>query len=330
MGIVQYEGTGRIPGSRLYLVGGQDRWLVRDATDAIIASAVGPDAQPSAVTWLDGAQVGVSAIMDAVEGGSLFDPTRVVVVDRVRDLLGELDIEALARRIPKECTLILLATNIDRRLTFVKRAVKHGAVLDCSVPRGGRLISYLRGRADGLGVRVERGALEVLVEYVGDDLGALCGEIEKLAVYAADAKTVRAKDVRALTAINAAENAFRLADAAAEGDTRRAFEVLESLLRTGEPHQRILGLIGWQFRRLRAARRLMDARVPEREIAERLRLRGPSAAHVLDAVRRMSPESLQRTDRLIIEADLASKTGAMPERLVIEKLVVELCNAASC
>ena len=339
MGIHHYEGAGRIPRSRFYLIGGDERWLAREAVDALIASALGADAGPSAVTWLDGAEIGPGAVIDAVTGASLFDPRRVVVVDRAMSPLRGLDpkqrakraaqfakrIGELAPRIPQDCTLILMTDKIDKRLKVVKACGEAGVVLDCCVPKGGRLIGWLQARARDVGVKITRGALEILVEYVGQDLGLLSAELEKLSLYAGG-KEIRPEDVQAMSVATSVEDAFRLADAIAARDAGRGLAVVTNLLDAGEPIPRVMGLIGWQVGRMRSAGRMMDLGLAAGEIANRLRLYGPSVERVLGAARAMGAHRLGRASHLVIQADYAMKTGELPDRLALEKLVAELCT----
>src|SRR6266436_10333691 len=100
------------------------------------------------------------------------------------------------------------------------------------------------------GIEFEKGAAEDLAEFVSGDLMRLKTEVDKLATFAAERKSVRRQDVAALVISEKSATIWEVADFLAARQPRKALEFFERLLREGEEPVAMLGAMAWMYRKL--------------------------------------------------------------------------------
>jgi len=312
----------------LYLVVGDDAFT-RDRACRLIADAAAARA-PGGLdrTVLYGDEASAELIMSAAGTGSLFGDQRLVIV-RAFDRLpaaAQDQLVPLLTRLPAGVTVILVATEVDRRRKAIQELSKTARVIACAAPPPAGLPQWVSQQARAMGLNMAPSAVQALLESTGPDLQTIVTELEKLAVYAqgepVDAAMVG--EVASVAIANAAEYAiFRFADAVAEGRTRDALGILRDLLAVGQPPLYILSMIARQYRLILLA---LGARAGGQELAARLGLRSAFAADkVARQAARVGERRAQDALRRVVQADLEIKTGRDP-RLVLETLVVALAH----
>ena len=104
---------------------------------------------------------------------------------------------------------------------------------------------------------------------------------------------------------------------------------LQQLLKMQQEPIFVLGAIGSHFRKLSAARTLMDR---GRNGSELQRLYPPmpdfAARKTMDAARRYSPEFCQKAARLVLDTDYKMKTSFDDNERLLEFLILQLAQEA--
>ncbi|HWP23527.1 MAG TPA: DNA polymerase III subunit delta [Candidatus Binatia bacterium] len=258
-------------------------------------------------------------------------------------LMGLLD-----QSLPEWSFLLLTAEQVDRRTRLYKRFEQAGAALYLGLERDQKgklsrenLLAFIHEQLARSGKSLEPRAREMLVERASGDLRGLKQELDKLVLFAGDRASIRAGDVEAVVTDRGEGWIFDLTRAIAERDAAAALGQLARLLSQGDHPLRLLGTIASEVRRLLAARQLLDT-----DLAKRWR-RGMSYAQFQQAVLRQGEPLLtrnpyadymcfQRAERFsldelrawmesLFEADLRLKSSAGQPRLVMEKLVLDMC-----
>ena len=183
---------------------------------------------------------------------------------------------------------------------------------------------WLASGARARGLALEPDALVEVARAIGADLERAERELDKLAAYAAGA-TVKGADVRALVPGAVESDVFELTGAVVRRDVRRAVQMLERLLDGGEPPQRLLGLLVWQFRALLIA---AGART-DAELERAARETGLSVGALFRARRHAAgvrQPLVLRAYEALYAADLAIKSGRADARTALQLLVLDLCG----
>jgi DNA polymerase-3 subunit delta len=311
----------------VYLFVGEDLKLVDRMVDAI-ESTVDPADRPFAVERVYAGESGGTPLEISASARSMpmLGDRRIVIVLRAERLLkpkrgskagatasdderadpdggDEQPVDAapleeyLAAPVPT-ATLVFVATAVDRTRRLSKRVIECAAVVEfqglgrvAAESRGG-IQGWLTDQLAVAGRAIERGAARLLVERCGDDISKLRGDVERLLLFAEGRRTITTDDVMAVvTEQFAVTDDWAVTNAIAEGNAARALsETGRRLDRGDSPHQLVGQLRWWVSARL-----------------------APSA-----------PGRVKAALEALLRTDLALKSSGGDDRVLLERLVVEL------
>ena len=223
--------------SSAYLVSGDEPLLVAESCDRIRAAAraAGFDERELSVVergfdWL--------ALDGNVSNLSLFSTRRLIELRLATARPGEAGAKALLRLLeqPDPDRLLLVVTpKLDAaasRTKWVRGLEEHGVHVQIWPLDRGQLPGWISRRAAGLGMRLDRDAVTLLVERTEGNLLAAAQELDKLAMLLGPVAVDEAA-VLAAVADSARFDVFGLSDAVLVGDGQRALRILGTLQREG-------------------------------------------------------------------------------------------------
>jgi len=227
--------------------------------------------------------------------------------------------------------LVLEAAHLDQRMRLGKILAEKALTVQVGLgenqeQRGAAAVALARSLAREQGIEFERGAAEDLAESVAADLQRLKTEIEKLAAYTGDRKSIRREDIALMVKSEKAATVWELADFLAGRKPRLALEFLDRLLRDGEEPLQILGALAWMYRKLVEASELRGA-VNGWQAARALQMRADQAELAVRNARQISKPRLLAGLRALQRADDRLKSGEKDSRAVMEFLITELTTA---
>jgi len=203
-------------------------------------------------------------------------------------------------------TLVLVAADINRTTRLVKALLKQAAVVECwglkgekeargpaiadALQRAGRFVA---GEMKKAGKTIDPRGVEPLLEHAGTDIAVLRGDVERLLLYVGERAAITLEDVRAVVSGQTMVNAWGVTNAIERGDARMALRELHLSFESGAVPYMVLGQLAWFVR-------------------SKLAMTAPGkAAAATEAV---------------FQADLAMKTSGGEPKVLLERLVVELCG----
>ncbi|MEI6668090.1 MAG: DNA polymerase III subunit delta [Acidobacteriota bacterium] len=209
---------------------------------------------------------------------------------------GDAELEALEQYLlspSAEATLVWVAgSDLKRTIKPVLLLEKYATVVDCNpLSESGDGAAWVKAEADKEGVRIEPGAVRLLARLAGTDIGRLRAEFERALLFASGEGLITEQAVREVVSGETTQNPWAMTNAIGDGDARGALRELALKFDAGEVPVMVLGQLGWFVRN-----KLASARV----------------AGAVDAMFR---------------TDLALKTSRGDSRVLLERLVVELCGA---
>jgi DNA polymerase-3 subunit delta len=241
-----------------YLVAGEEPLLRDEAVAAIREAVLGDGPADFNLDRLEGSSVTPDLLLAALRTLPALAARRLVLLrepeagraiarglgEALEQALAELDAEATS-------VMVVVAARVDGRARWVK-AFPSGARVSCDPPRRAReLVAFAHAEAERQGVRLDRGAAELLAERVGPQLLMLRQEIAKAVLRAGPrARKVTRAHVAEGAADVAEEPIWDLTDAIGEGRGPDALGVLARLLRAGAAPPALLGSLASHFRRL--------------------------------------------------------------------------------
>jgi len=181
----------------------------------------------------------------------------------------------------------------------------------------GEVRAQVQGRLTKVNLQIEPKALTLLVEMLAGNLGAVVGEVDKLANYRQPGETITTDDVAGIVAGYEVFNIFELADLVAEGSASKVLHMLERLMLEGNSPVSLCTFIIQHFLRLYLIRNGKPLPGNFAWLERRLR---PQAS-------RYEPDRLEQILLELAETDAQLRGGDLPPKLALEILVISLVTS---
>ena len=288
----------------VYLVLGDDeQWKL--ALAAEFEQAVDEGLRAFNVARFHGGEAALGAVLDAARTLPVMAPRRLVIVTHAERLLqpardgkaaeqAAAELEAFLDDPPAHAALVLLSGPLDERRRLNKRLLGRATVLrSAALETVADAQRWIRTRVQAAGKRMEPQAVRLLAERIGPDANRLRDEVERLLLFAGGNPDVAVRDVREVAGPAAAYDNWAVTRAIERGDAATALRQLALALEQGAEPYMVLGQLAWVAR----------SKIP--------------------------PQRIPRAIDVVFRTDNALKRSAGDRRLLLEKLVVELCAAAA-
>ena len=254
------------------------------------------------VDRLYGGDTKADDLLDAANTLPMMAPRRIVILLEAEKLLipkreSEAGQEALARleeflKAPSPyATVVFVCGALDMRRRVVKLLVKEAQVVNTgSIEDTAGAELWVKARAARDRVNLDAGAVRALVARAGLDIVRLRAGLERVALYAIGQPTVTADDVKQVVPAGPlAQEDFGIANAVRDGDAAGALRQLAASLDAGAVPFMLMGQLRW--------------------VAEKL-----------------PPNRIRAGIEAVYRTDLALKSSGGDPRILLERLVVELCG----
>lgn len=261
------------------------------------------------------------AIVQAARTLPMMGERRVVLVLRAEKILkpkrggdetgdeGSSPTEALEAYVKSPeplTTLVFVAADVDRVRRLFKAIQKHATIVECWGLKGSRdgkgvdlrqvarqAEALVREEAARAGQQIEPRAAQLVAARAGLDIATLRGDTERLLLYAAGKKTITLDDAKAVVTAETSQDDWAVTNAIQRGDRGEALRQLGLALESGGVSYQILGQLGWFVRE-----KLLST----------------------------DPKRVRPAIEALFRADLDLKSSGGDPRVLLERLVVDLCR----
>lgn len=213
-------------------------------------------------------------------------------------------VEYLKAPVPSTA-LVFVASDVNKSVAVVKALYKSAAVVECwglgdregrpdpaGVVRQG--VAWVREAAAAAGRHVEPPAAALLAERSGGDIGKLRADLDHVLLFAQGRKAVTRADVEAVVSDRgAAQDPWAVVNAIRDGRTAEALRQLAAALDDGAVPYMVLGQLAWFVRE----------KLPQ-----------------------VRPQLVPSAVQAVFRTDLDLKTSGGDPRVLLERLVIELCG----
>jgi DNA polymerase-3 subunit delta len=214
-------------------------------------------------------------------------------------------LETYARAPEPMTTLVLVASDVDRSRRLYKALQKTATIVECWGLKGSKdarvdlrqvarqAEAMVRQAVTNAGQQIDAAASSLIAERAGTDIVRLRGDVERLLLFTVGKPRITLADVREVVSGETSKDDWAVTNAIQQGNAREALRQLALSLEGGAVPYVVLGQLAWFVRE----------KLPMADIR-----RVPAAI-----------DALFRTD-----LDLKSSGG--DPRVLLERLVVELCG----
>ena len=226
--------------------------------------------------------------------------------------------------VPSCVSVVLSGEKLDRRL--VPEGVLRKALWAEFGPlRGRRLVRWLVERAREVGRELSQEAAELMIAYLGEDLMALAGELEKLSSYLGSRRRIETEDVQEVTGAWAVRT-FQLMDALGGRDLAGATSSLRSVLESGQPVNFVLAILRKHWETLARLKVKVKEGGSKSKLASDLGIHPYFLERYINQAEVRSDDEIAHGMEAIVEAEHRTRSGGDPEA-VLNVLVWKLCRS---
>ena len=320
---------------RLYFFHGEETFLLNHYLTQMKKQTLDPLTESFNYHRLTNETFDIRTFADAVENLPMMAEYTFVQVDDI-DLfkMNESDrskMTEILSDIPEYCivvfTYLTVAWKPDKRLKKLWEAVEKGSIVEFARQDQRDLIAWVTRHFAARGKRISTDLCAYLIDITGGTMTALSGEIEKISAYSG-AEEIRKTDIDAVTEPVMDAVVFQMTDLLSTGRYDQALVKLQQLLKMQQEPLAILGAVGGHFRRISAARILLDSGRNASELAKLCGIQDFAARKSMDAARRFKPEFCKAAAQLILETDYKMKTSFDDSERLLELLILQLAQEA--
>jgi DNA polymerase-3 subunit delta len=326
------EAPDRAEARRVYVLHGDEDFLKRQALAALQRRWLGDEPPPFALASHAGDRASFPAIADELHTLPFLSPCRVVVVENADPFVtaNRSALEKYAGN-PSATGVLVLVVKSWTANTNLAKMLDNQATLTCKAPAVHRLPEWCaRWSAARHGKELTGPAGQLLVDYIGPEMGLLDQELAKLAVYVGTNKRIDRGDVDKLVGNSRAEDVWKTFNAIAGRRAGEALTILGRLLEQGDDANNILGAFRVRLRPVAKAYRLTRL---GRSLDAALQEAGVPPFAIRDSKQLMQHLGQRRLEKLydwLVEVELGLKgSSPLPPRLLLERLVVRLAREAT-
>ena len=310
----------------VYLLYGEEDFLVEEATRSVIAAAVPGDAQEFNLDILRGEESDARDIVARASSFPMMADRRAVVVQNV-EMLAPKGLEILGNYIeqPSNSTCLILAGGkIDTRKKPFVTIKRTGAAVEFKPLYDDRIPGWIAARVKKQQHDISQEACRLLAAYIGTSLRELQNELDKIYIYMGTRTSVNADDITAVVGMSKELTVFELQKAIGGRDLKRASEIMERMLDAGGSVPYIIIMLTGYFSTLYRLHDLRRRNVPQEDLASEARVNPYFLREYLDAVGRVPVHEIERAFEILVEADEQSKTGSADPRQVMQFVLAQL------
>lgn len=214
-------------------------------------------------------------------------------------------LEAYVQKPEPQTSLVFVAADIDRSRKLSKLLQKTATIVECWGLKGSKdarvdlrqvarqAEQLVRQAVTEAGQQIDPAAARLVAERAGTDIARLRGDVERMLLYAAGKPKITVADVQEVVSAESAQDDWAVTTAIQRGDTAEALRQMALAMEGGAVPYMVLGQLAWFVREKLAA---------------------------------TDPRRVPRAVEALFRTDLDLKSSGGDPRVLLERLVVELCG----
>lgn len=302
----------------MYFFYGEEDFLIDEAVDSLIAEVLPQESRSFNLDVLYGNEVDARDVVAHANSFPMTVDRRVVILREYERLEDREILQSYVQNPSPTTVLVLVSKKTDAAIRGKTATVEFRRLYDSELP------AWITERGSLYGKRISRDASELLIMYVGASLRALGSEIEKIAIYVGEKKTIDGEDVAAVVGISKSYNVFELTKAVGDRDLKRSIEILERMMEFGEYPPMMVAALTKHFMTLLKLAEGRRRKMSESEIAASIRSSPKRVGEYLTQLRQYSPADLEKSFSSLARADEKLKFTGEDPRSVMTVLLHEL------
>ena len=317
----------------LYFIYGNENYLKKHYLEALVKKLVDDSFKDFNHHVFDGKGIDMKEVALAVEALPMMSERSCVVIKDIKPTeLGEGgkdDLISLVADIPDTCVVIISALTVEAEGKGWKELIsafdKYGSTVKLDKMSRQDLAKYVVKGAKSRGFEIDMALADYFVSIVGDTMTNVLNELEKVCANSTDGK-IKKENIDAVTIKTAEVKIFELSKNLVNGNSDKAFAILDSLMKQREEPISVLATIITAYVDMyRGKVTSVSGRRPE-EAAKAFNY-GKNDFRIKNGAKnasKMSIESLRKSLDVLADADEKLKSTTVDGRLILEETMMKL------
>ncbi len=314
-------------GKNLYLILGEDEYARREKVDEIVSSILSGEEQKYALarhsaTELNDDIIGKMRILP------FFASKQVVVINNiVKFKKRELELLLSYLKEPNQSTYIILEGNkFDGRDSLRDSLRKKCSVHILKKDFDTNLANVIHSHLKKENRKITPDAVQLLLERVGKSHSFLIAMLNKVIMSTENGSTITEENINNIVEEFLQYDVYSLTNAMSDKNLQKSLEILAFLIEHGSKEIELIGIIGWQMRRIFEAQALLNQGSSLGDIREKLRIYPKYVDQFMRQVKNFKKREVGNIIEELYNIDKKIKTSFSEGRRELEVLFVRICS----
>lgn len=314
----------------IYFLMGEEPYYIDAVSDFIEANVLTEEEKGFNQIVLYGRDISVDDIVSNAKRFPMMAERQVVIVKEAQDLSRT--IEKLVSYIenPQPSTVLVINykyKKIDKRKALYKALQKKGVVFESKKLYENQVGDWIRRVLAGKNYSISPKAAQMLVEFLGTDLGKINNELEKLRIILPEGTQINAEHIEENIGISKDFNNFELRKAIGERNTEKAFRIVNYFADNPKDNPMVVtvSLLFNFFSQLLHYHGLHDKN--PRNVASALKINPYFVNEYVSAARNFPMKKVSKVVSTLREFDVKGKgvnANAIPQGDLLKELLVKI------
>lgn len=307
----------------VYLLCGEEAYLKKQYKDKLKRAMADPDDSMNFSAY-EGKGINPKEVIDLAETLPFFADRRVILIENSGFFKNSC--EELAEympQVPETTHFIFVEDEIDKRSKLYKAVKNVGKIVEFTSQTEELLTRWVLTRIKKEGKNITGSVMQLFLNKVGNDMGNIDRELEKLLCYCMEKEVIEAADVEAVTTEQTTNKVFDMVNAIAEHNQRKALDLYYDLLTLKEPPMRIMYLISRQFQILLNIKDMSGKGFDNAAMAKNAGIPPFAVRRNLSQAKGFTMQQLKQAIRDGVDYEEAVKTGRMNDQMAVELFLMK-------
>lgn len=307
----------------VYLLCGEEAYLKKQYKDKLKRAMADPDDSMNFSAY-EGKGINPKEVIDLAETLPFFADRRVILIENSGFFKNSC--EELAEympQIPETTHFIFVEDEIDKRSKLYKAVKNAGKIVEFTSQTEELLTRWVLTRIKKEEKNITGSVMQLFLNKVGNDMGNIDRELEKLLCYCMEKEVIEAADVEAVTTEQTTNKVFDMVNAIAEHNQRKALDLYYDLLTLKEPPMRIMYLISRQFQILLNIKDMSGKGFDNAAMAKNAGIPPFAVRRNLSQAKGFTMQQLKQAIRDGVDYEEAVKTGRMNDQMAVELFLMK-------
>ncbi len=229
----------------VYFLMGEEAYYIDQIAKYIEQNVLDESQRDFNQTVLYGRDVSIDDIISQSKRFPMMADRQVIIVKEAQDLSRTIEQLVAYVENPQPTTVLVICykyKSIDKRKKLSKTLVKHGELFESKRLYENQVPNWIRKVLAGKGYKITPKSAQMLVEFLGTDLGKINNELEKLQLIIPPSTEITPQLIEENIGISKDFNNFELQKAIGSRDIKKAYSIVNYFAQNPKNHPLVMTL----------------------------------------------------------------------------------------